>query len=413
MALRHSLQQLHRTSNLQTNCIRYKYVRFYRNNALSTSRRIAPSWLTHRQLRCSSHMSFSSSWKYGGVLTEPLPDSEASQGYQFGQFFIHKRLGYIGIVVTNFDATIQKCERIDTEIAGQRNDMSQIPIVRRIPAPLIRPCNNYKYKQGVHLMQESKKFEVYRGEPGSDCLDTKEVRWRELPGGASDGNHTYYQVLCNLEENSKFDINPPQLVLKGFAPAADTLMIGLDYCKHTDIVPFNSENLSFEHPVKQQLYHGKDNLDYWVSRTKEKCPRTIYVNTEHDIQVTGYVMSAGSEVSSNPGEHVCWFVYTFNFHNLSDTPMKLIRRTLVFLSDDDECQIVSGEGVVGVEPLLHKENPCYQYTSTAAIQTRRGRMGGEFIFESLENSQVVRVSIPTMELRHDSGADEAYQGFNS
>ncbi len=85
--------------------------------------------------------------------------------------------------------------------------------------------------------------------------------------------------------------------------------------------------------------------------------------------------------------------------------MHLMQRTWVIVDGNGLVQGITGRGVVGLCPLLTKEQSVFQYVSNVPLDTPSGRMGGFFSFQRRDKSHV-HVFAPTFNLRtmpQDSG----------
>ena len=95
------------------------------------------------------------------------------------------------------------------------------------------------------------------------------------------------------------------------------------------------------------------------------------------------------------GEYV--FAYRITIENLNDFTIRLKSRRWFIFDSGNDIQVVEGEGVVGVQPIL-PPGINYQYTSACHLSSDMGRMSGSYIMENLYNKQEFEVEIPSFEL---------------
>ena len=100
---------------------------------------------------------------------------------------------------------------------------------------------------------------------------------------------------------------------------------------------------------------------------------------------------------SNPllNEHT--FAYKVTIDNLSNFPVKLLRRHWQIFDSNATHREVEGEGVVGQQPIL-EPGESFQYMSGVSIRTEIGRMVGKYQMENMLNKNLFSINIPEFEL---------------
>ena len=100
---------------------------------------------------------------------------------------------------------------------------------------------------------------------------------------------------------------------------------------------------------------------------------------------------------SNPllNEHT--FAYKVTIDNLSNFPVKLLRRHWQIFDSHATHREVEGEGVVGQQPIL-EPGESFQYMSGVSIRTEIGRMVGKYQMENMLNKNMFSINIPEFEL---------------
>jgi len=86
------------------------------------------------------------------------------------------------------------------------------------------------------------------------------------------------------------------------------------------------------------------------------------------------------------------FSYTITITNLGSVPAKLISRYWLITDAYNQIQEVRGQGVVGEQPLL-KRNQSFEYTSGTVLATQVGTMRGSYQFQA-EDGNDFDVEIP-------------------
>ncbi|GAL19543.1 ApaG protein [Vibrio maritimus] len=84
------------------------------------------------------------------------------------------------------------------------------------------------------------------------------------------------------------------------------------------------------------------------------------------------------EEQSDPDNNRYVFAYIITIKNLSQETVQLISRRWLITDANGKQLTVEGEGVVGQQPVIEK-NDEYTYTSGTAIETPLGVMQGHYI----------------------------------
>ncbi len=97
---------------------------------------------------------------------------------------------------------------------------------------------------------------------------------------------------------------------------------------------------------------------------------------------------------SRPSENKYVFSYAIVIENFSSTTVQLLRRHWIIKDSLLIIREVSGEGVVGQQPIL-KPLDIYEYSSWCPISSEIGQMSGKFIMEDLEKGNSFEVEVPS------------------
>ncbi|MCD6065050.1 MAG: apaG [Flavipsychrobacter sp.] len=100
---------------------------------------------------------------------------------------------------------------------------------------------------------------------------------------------------------------------------------------------------------------------------------------------------------SNPVGSEFLFAYRITIENLSDVPVKLLRRHWFISDSNGSFREVEGEGVVGQQPII-ESGQSYQYVSAANLRSEIGKMYGTYQMENLYNKKLITVAIPEFQL---------------
>lgn len=117
-------------------------------------------------------------------------------------------------------------------------------------------------------------------------------------------------------------------------------------------------------------------------------------------------ISSGIEISvetyyqsdySNPLNQEYMFAYRITIENHNAFDVQLLSRYWHIFDSNGEYREVSGDGVVGVQPVI-KSGEQYQYVSGCNLRTEMGKMSGNYILENLQSKKKFEVLIPVFEM---------------
>jgi ApaG protein len=115
----------------------------------------------------------------------------------------------------------------------------------------------------------------------------------------------------------------------------------------------------------------------------------------HAIRV--HVETQYQEEQSEPLNDLFLFAYHIHIQNNSDHTIQLMRRHWFIFDSNGEIREVEGEGVVGVQPILHPGDS-HTYISACNLRSDMGKMTGSYEFERLEDGQTFEVTVPEFNL---------------
>ena len=91
------------------------------------------------------------------------------------------------------------------------------------------------------------------------------------------------------------------------------------------------------------------------------------------------------------------FQYTISITNKSNFSMQLLKREWFIFDSLDFPRVVRGEGVIGEQPII-EPGDTFSYSSSCDLQSTLGRMEGNYVFQNLNTSEILKVKIPTFQL---------------
>lgn len=120
----------------------------------------------------------------------------------------------------------------------------------------------------------------------------------------------------------------------------------------------------------------------------------LYERVTDGIKVT--VEPTYSDERSSPDEHYFFWTYTIEIENLGSESVQLRSRFWRITNSQGEMQEVSGEGVVGEQPVI-EPGESFSYTSGAPLTTSSGIMTGSYQMER-ETGEMFAVEVPPFSL---------------
>jgi ApaG protein len=100
---------------------------------------------------------------------------------------------------------------------------------------------------------------------------------------------------------------------------------------------------------------------------------------------------------SNVEENRFFFNYHIQMHNFNGFTIQLLHRDWYIFDSLNEPNFISGEGVVGEQPVLRADEK-YSYTSGCELFSELGFMKGFYTFKNLRSGNLFQVHIPMFHL---------------
>lgn len=110
---------------------------------------------------------------------------------------------------------------------------------------------------------------------------------------------------------------------------------------------------------------------------------------------------------SRPALGYFFYAYHVIIKNARSAPVQLLSREWVILDGQGHQEIVKGEGVVGLQPVLNPGDD-FEYTSFCPLRTPTGNMRGYYFFKELTSRRRFRVRVPLFFFRPDQGVFEEH-----
>ena len=102
------------------------------------------------------------------------------------------------------------------------------------------------------------------------------------------------------------------------------------------------------------------------------------------------------EDQSNPSIPIFMFAYNIEIENKSNDAIQLLNRHWEITDGNGMTNIVNGKGVVGLQPLISK-NEKFAYSSFCPLSTEFGMMNGWYEMKN-KSGMIFKVEIPTLNL---------------
>ncbi len=121
----------------------------------------------------------------------------------------------------------------------------------------------------------------------------------------------------------------------------------------------------------------------------------------YSVQIT-----EGIKIKVEPGfrddlsqieNHSFIFNYRVTVTNTNNFSVQLLLRDWYIFDSLSEIRIVSGEGVIGQQPIL-KPGESFSYTSGCDLNSEVGFMKGYYTFKRLDDDELFRVTVPIFNL---------------
>lgn len=120
------------------------------------------------------------------------------------------------------------------------------------------------------------------------------------------------------------------------------------------------------------------------------------MNNQHNIEIGVSTKYLGISDQTEDKEIVNVFTYTVDITNKTTDGVKLLSRYWLITNGDGEQVEVSGDGVIGQQPLI-SPGDTFSYTSASMIKTDVGTMQGFYVFQT-QSKQEFKTPIPVFTL---------------
>lgn len=109
------------------------------------------------------------------------------------------------------------------------------------------------------------------------------------------------------------------------------------------------------------------------------------MTTRHEDAEVQISVSPSFLPSESAGD-INWFAYRITIHNHGNVAVRLLSRYWHIMDADDHVREVSGDGVVGQQPVIEVDGH-YEYTSFVDFSTAVGFMKGHYTMETADGRQ--------------------------
>lgn len=327
--------------------------------------------------------------------------------YPPGQPFLHRIFGYRGVTLFPWLARVED------------NDLRHQDIDEADDASTPKPSESTTTSDPLHLHTPINIIDQREQAGDEHMISSGNMRTQKDVKHIT-RLHPYYQVLIDSRD-CPYVSNRTQTEAVTFLGHPDNSksvysIKGLDYVAHEDILPYTSyEETPIHHELHNKLFKfdanltgpskfkPSDLLDSWRNKHPWLELSRVYRKTTENVRVTVIPFYLGHTTIEEISFH--WWRYCVRLENFSDTSVQLRERHWKIFSQTNMIQTIKGRGVVGVEPLLTKHEPAYQYSSHVNLQDKSGLMWGTFKMQK-ENGYTFECKIPSFSL-------ESSQSVNS
>lgn len=306
--------------------------------------------------------------------------------YPAGQPFLHRVFGYRGVILFTWLARVHDID-VRRQCPGDDDNGMESHHSKTLHSAKSTMDNEDDSSGGT----EHKQFKI----------SNNELSMPNASGNQLTRFHPYYQVLIDTRD-CPFVSNRTQTEAVTFLghPSNEKSVYsikGLDYVAHEDILPYTShEEQPIQHELHNRLfkydadaiplggskYMPCELLESWKKKHTWLELSRVYRQTTENIRVTVIPFYLGQTTIENISFH--WWRYCVRLENFSDISVQLRERHWKIFSQASMLQTIKGRGVVGVEPLLTKSEPAYQYSSHVNLQDKSGHMWGTFKMQRVD-----------------------------
>ncbi|ESO91619.1 hypothetical protein LOTGIDRAFT_121872, partial [Lottia gigantea] len=302
------------------------------------------------------------------------PIKEEGKAYEVGQLFLHKVLGYRGIVLNPWRVTVYDHDKVTKREENQdektTSDSSQVTGKKQTYYEVLMDERDYPY---IRIRAESVTF-----------IEQVEYPFK----------------LC---------------------------FSGLDYVAHDDIIPYHSKEKT---PIVNQCFNKfllydpessppfvmTEMLRTWHDKNITELQLSeVRRETTENIRVTVIPFYLGKKVIILFSFH-CYFLFQWRYcvrlENLGEETVQLRERAWKIMSLTGSIDRVTGRGVLGEQPILSGEDPtykAYQYSSHVVLHAGSGYMWGSYRMERRDGTSF-NCKIPKFYLESKHKSENGYLG---
>ncbi len=120
-----------------------------------------------------------------------------------------------------------------------------------------------------------------------------------------------------------------------------------------------------------------------------------YSATTQNVAVTVWPEFIDGKVGLD-NELYVW-AYQILIENKGSDALQLVKRTWHIIDEKGNIQEVSGDGVVGEQPII-LPNASYKYSSGVHLNSPSGIMKGKYFVKRINDNQILEIEIPSFSL---------------
>eukprot|EP00055_Hartaetosiga_balthica_P002879 m.5624 g.5624 ORF g.5624 m.5624 type:complete len:470 (-) comp2440_c0_seq1:258-1667(-) len=345
-------------------------------------------WFTNSGNQSQSH-------GFGGRL---MDSKDSSSPYKPGQFFIHEKLGYRGVITAAWKAKVYTYDTssIATPVCS---DESQDIISDNMHGNMIKDGYGTLFGVKKHKFQLSQVSMKLIHASANDIVGFK------VP--VKESEEYWYQVMADRRDFAS-DIRT-NIACRNLSISPISLEY-VDYVNHGNILPIVPDDVSsfYDNNFINIIFHKeltdddepraipRDLYAKWHKSTSAILQNhAVYETKAHGISIKAIPFYAFQ------GQFCHNWLYKIMIESDENVDHCLIQRLWVTQDAFGQVDLIIGRGVVGYEPKFSPNTSFFSYSSKTFLDSEDGIMGGFYTFiKEDEDGHILHVPTPTFMLSY-------------
>eukprot|EP00056_Hartaetosiga_gracilis_P016105 m.3861 g.3861 ORF g.3861 m.3861 type:complete len:546 (+) comp3754_c0_seq1:106-1743(+) len=353
--------------------------------------------------RCSSSGADSANEGLGGRFVD-MKDEKTP--YKTGQYFIHDKLGYRGVITAAWKAKVYSYDTSGIASSLVLPDDSDNVICDSMEG------NTIQDGMGTLFGVKKRKFQLTQVSMKLLHAGARDIIGFKVP--IIEREEYWYQVMADRRDFAS-DIRT-NIACRNLSVQPINVDY-VDYVSHDNIIPIVPDNpsLFYDNNFFNMLFQPKISEDdepraigftihdRWVaSVTKLLAHQPVFETKSHGISIKIIPFYAfQSQYCHN-------WQYKVVIESDDDVNHCLVQRLWVTQDAHGQVDLTIGRGVVGYEPKLSPSTSFFSYSSKTFMETDKGVMGGFFTFvdDDADDGHILHIPTPTFMLSKPSVPEE-------